>query len=138
MSTSRKQRDWTPEQRLEQSRKLRERQIWLKSTGPTTSEGKKTSSRNARSPHYQERQEIKHINAYLRTQNHYIKLLSYFTKRAEKLPLHAQNYIEMHLDFFENELIDLERKICGGMRFSTLMSANIIPFPLPSMRDRRS
>ena len=47
METGRKTRVWTPEQRLEQSRKLRERQIWLRSTGPRTAAGKKISSLNA-------------------------------------------------------------------------------------------
>lgn len=135
MNAQRKQREWTPEQRLEQSRKLRERQIWLKSTGPRTTEGKSTSSRNARSADYLQHQEIRHINAYLRTQNHYRKLLSYFTKRAKSLPSHVQNAINMQLCFFENELIDLERKIFGGLRFSQIMDINywrnqenILPF----------
>ena len=43
----RKQRDWTPAQREQQARKLRERKIWLVSTGPKSPEGKKTSSQNA-------------------------------------------------------------------------------------------
>ena len=43
----RKQRDWTPAQRQMQGQKLRERKIWLVSTGPTSPEGKKTSSQNA-------------------------------------------------------------------------------------------
>lgn len=47
MSAVLKHRAWTPEQRLEQSRKLRERKIWLVSTGPRTSSGKKTSSQNS-------------------------------------------------------------------------------------------
>lgn len=133
MNTLRKHREWTPAQRADQSRKLRERQIWLKSTGPRTEDGKAASSRNARSAHYHDRQEIKHINTYLRTQNSYRKLLSFFTKHAETLAFNAQNSIEMHLDFFENELIDLERKIFGGLRFSELMAGNIIAFPLPKI-----
>ncbi len=40
-------RNWTPEQRAEQSRKLRERKIWLKSTGPKTANGKHISAHNA-------------------------------------------------------------------------------------------
>lgn len=47
MTTPRKKREWTPEQRQEQARKLRERQIWLKSTGPRTAHGKTTAAQNA-------------------------------------------------------------------------------------------
>lgn len=46
MNTMRKFREWTPEQREEQGRKLSERKIWLASTGPRTPEGKAISSQN--------------------------------------------------------------------------------------------
>lgn len=42
-----KRRSWTPQQRAEQARKLKERKIWLKSTGPRTARGKRISSRNS-------------------------------------------------------------------------------------------
>jgi hypothetical protein len=47
MNCARQLRVWTPEQRAEQSRKMRERKIWLASTGPKTLAGKQKSSRNA-------------------------------------------------------------------------------------------
>ena len=40
-------REWTTEQRQDQARRLRERKIWLKSTGPRTPEGKEISKMNA-------------------------------------------------------------------------------------------
>jgi hypothetical protein len=125
------QRSWTDAQRAEQARKLRTRQIWLKSSGPKTIEGKRTSSQNARSATYEERQELKAMCRYLRTQKSYIQLLSLYTKQGDRLSIHAQNHIESHLDFFENELIDLERQICGGLRFYEVISGNIIAFPSP-------
>ena len=41
------QRSWTDAQRAEQGRRTRERQIWLKSTGPKTPKGRQISSRNS-------------------------------------------------------------------------------------------
>ena len=41
------QRTWTDAQRAEQARKLNARQIWRKSTGPRTWQGKRISSQNA-------------------------------------------------------------------------------------------
>ena len=41
------QRVWTDAQREEQSRQLKSRQIWLKSTGPRSARGKSLSSRNS-------------------------------------------------------------------------------------------
>lgn len=40
-------RYWTPEQRAQQSAKIRQWQPWNKSTGARTPEGKATPSRNA-------------------------------------------------------------------------------------------
>ena len=40
-------RKWTPEQRAQQSLKIRQWQPWLHSTGARTVEGKAISSRNA-------------------------------------------------------------------------------------------
>ncbi len=111
------QRSWTDAQRAEQARKLNERKIWLASTGPRTAEGKHTSSQNARSASYEERQELRAMQRYLRTQKSYIALLSFYTKQGDRLSAQTQNQIEMYLDFFENELIDLECQICGGLRF---------------------
>lgn len=44
---TRGQREWTDAQRAAQGRKIRNHQIWLKSTGPKTRTGKSTSSRNS-------------------------------------------------------------------------------------------
>lgn len=41
------QRAWTDAQRAAQARKIRDHQIWLKSTGPKTARGKRTSSHNS-------------------------------------------------------------------------------------------
>ncbi len=40
-------RKWTPEQRKQQSLKIRQWQPWLNSTGPKTLEGKAKASHNA-------------------------------------------------------------------------------------------
>lgn len=40
-------RSWTPEQRAQQSQKIRQWQPWNKSTGARTPEGKDKASRNA-------------------------------------------------------------------------------------------
>jgi hypothetical protein len=40
-------RHWTPEQRAQQSAKIRQWQPWTRSTGARTPEGKAVSSRNA-------------------------------------------------------------------------------------------
>ena len=40
-------REWTPEQRAQQSVKIRQWQPWASSTGARTAEGKAASSRNA-------------------------------------------------------------------------------------------
>lgn len=142
MSALRKQREWTPAQRAEQSRKLRERQIWLKSTGPKTTEGKIASSRNARHADYDhriaEQTEMRLIRGYLRTQKFYTALLRYYTKQEDSLSAHQYYAINYQLFFLENELIDIERKMFGGLRFSEIAGLNnrgnngqnIIPFPL--------
>jgi len=130
------QRVWTPEQRLIQSRKLRERKIWLKSTGPRTLEGKSVSSRNARHDDYENRMaqksEMCHIKAYLRTQKTYVDLIRLFSKHWESMGTAWQEMVENNLFFLENELIDLERKIFGGLRFYEIIgmhNTNIIAFP---------
>jgi hypothetical protein len=130
------QRVWTPEQRLNQSCKLRERQIWLKSNGPRTVDGKSISSCNARHNDYKhrmaQREKMRHIKAYLRTQKTYIDLIRLFSKHEESMGSEWQQMIESDLFFLENELIDLERKIFEGLRFHEIIgieNRNIIPFP---------
>ncbi|OFW88547.1 MAG: hypothetical protein A3J37_05380 [Alphaproteobacteria bacterium RIFCSPHIGHO2_12_FULL_45_9] len=125
------QRSWTDAQRAEQAAKLHARKIWLKSTGPRTVEGKLKSSQNARSAGYAKRQELKAMCRYLRTQKSYIELISFYTKQGDRLSPYAQIQMEMRLDFFENELIDIERQMFHGLRFCEILSGNIILFPSP-------
>ncbi len=124
------QRLWTDAQRTEQARKLHARKIWLASTGPRTVDGKIKSSQNARSASYAERQELKAMCRYLRTQKSYTELIRFYTKQGDRLSPHAQIQMEMRLDFFENELIDIERQMFHGLRFYEIISGNIIPFPI--------
>ena len=131
MNTSPKQRDWTPEQRLEQSRKLRERQIWLKSTGPRTPEGKMKSSRNARSARYTERLELKLIKRYLRTQSQFMKLIKLLDKQWDHMTRSGRNALNATLKNLNNELIDINDKLRSGWVCSEAASLNIIPFPAP-------
>jgi hypothetical protein len=127
------QRSWTDAQRAEQALKLRARKIWLISTGPRTVEGKIKSSQNARSARYAEHQELKAMCRYLRTQKSYTELIKFYTKQEDSLAPHAKIQMEMRLDFFENELIDIERQMFHGLRFYEIISGNIIPFPPPSL-----
>lgn len=120
-----KQREWTPEQRLNQSRKLRDRQIWLKSTGPKTSQGKSISSRNACKSDYAERMEMKQIRCYLRTQKSYTDLLKFFIKQHDNIRTPQIIAINLKLNFLENELIAQEAKLRSGIGIKN----NIIPFP---------
>ena len=149
MSAVRKQgqRLWTADQRLEQSLKLRERQIWLKSTGPRTEQGKSSSSKNARHPDYEsrraERTELRQIHAYLRTQKSYSDLLKLFIKQEHSLNVAQHNAYIDALFFLENELIDIERQMFGGMRFfeiagldDRLNKGNIIPFPPCNLKEK--
>ena len=136
MSVALQQGIWTPEKRLEQSRALRGRQIWLKSTGPRTPEGKATSSRNARKEGYEdrmaERLEMRRIKAYLRLQKLFIDTLRFQSKNAERLASHANFRLEMQLNFLENELMNLELQMFDGLLFSEIIgldNRNIIPFP---------
>lgn len=132
------QRAWTDAQRAEQARQLKSRKIWLKSTGPKTIEGKISSSRNARHADYEHRQaeraEMRHIQTYLRTQKSYTDLLRFFCKQGDRLSTARFNAIESHLFFLENELIDIERQMFGGLTFYQVSGLNnrqnIIPFPL--------
>jgi hypothetical protein len=135
MNAVRKLRAWTPEQRLEQSRKLRERKIWAKSTGPTTPAGKAVSSRNARKPDYRRRMrqrlELSQIRQYLRAQRSYIKLINLFIKQQDRLNSEQKMGVVSNLIFLQNELIDLDAKIRRG--FTT--DCDIIPFPPPDRRQ---
>lgn len=135
MSVVLKQRVWTPQERLDQSRALSARQIWLKSTGPRTSEGKAKSSMNARKPDYDDRQaqklEMRQIKAYLRLQKLFTDTLRFQIKHAETLDQHAEMILDMQLNFLENELSDLEHYMFGGLDFYQIVGAgdhNIIPF----------
>ena len=139
MSPVLKLREWTPAQRAEQSRKLRDRQIWLKSTGPRTVHGKAASSKNARHADFEIRQadrtELRHIKAYLRTQKSYSDLLRLFLKQEDSLTVSRHNAYIDALFFLENELIAIERQMFGGLRFSEIVgldNRNIIPFRPPS------
>ncbi len=127
MIAVRKQRVWTDEQRQSQSRILRERQIWLKSTGPKTDLGKCVSSRNACKPDYAERVEMKHIMRYLRTQKSYTDLLKFFIKQKDRMQIDHKIMVNLHLQIFENELIDLELKLRSGFQ----KSGHILSFPVP-------
>ncbi len=136
MSVALRQGIWTPEKRLEQSRALRGRQIWLKSTGPRTPEGKAKSSMNARKEGYENRMaeklEIRRMKAYLRLQKLFTETLRFQTKNAETLTLYDNFILEMQLNFFENELMNLELQMFGGLLFSEIIgrdNRNIIPFP---------
>lgn len=117
MSAVRKQghRHWTAEQRLEQSRKLRERKIWLVSTGPKTVEGKTASSQNACKPDSYikaaERAEMKLIKAYLRTQKNYITFLNYYIKQRDSASISLLNALNSKIKNLQNELIDIERAL---------------------------
>ena len=133
------QRSWTDAQRAEQARKLKSRQIWLKSTGPRTIEGKAAASQNARHPDYEQRQaeraEMVNIRTYLRTQKSYTDLLRFFCKQGDSMSPQRYYATAYRLFFLENELIDIERKLFGGMTFyevsglnNHLEKQNMIPF----------
>ncbi len=127
---------WTTDKRLDQSRALRARKIWLKSTGPRTPEGKAKSSRNACKPYYEERQaqklEMRRVRAWLRLQKLFTDTLMFQRKHAKTLGLHKDFVLEMQLNFLENELMNLERQMFGGLLFSEIIgrdNGNIILFP---------
>ena len=64
-------RHWTPEQRAQQSLKIRQWQPWTKSTGARTPEGKARSSRNAFKGGW--RSELRRMAALLRDQREGLK-----------------------------------------------------------------
>ena len=101
------QRAWTDAQRAQQAANLRARQIWLKSTGPKTEQGKINTSKNARHSDYETRQaeraEMRHIKAYLRTQKSYIDLLKIFLKQEHSLNVARQSAYIGALFFLENK-----------------------------------
>lgn len=109
MTACRKQRSWTPEQRAEQSRKLRERKIWLAATGPKTPEGKSASSRNAyKHGGYSAatKQEDRWITAFLRYNKLCLAAWKFLLEQGD-VPDKSQ---ESDPDFQTNELIDLLKK----------------------------
>lgn len=118
------QRTWTDAQRAEQSVNLRTRQIWLKSTGPRTEQGKINTSKNARHADYDmrqaERAEIAAARRYLRTQRSYMDLLNLFIKQRDRAPACLLNSMFSQLNVLQNKLIDIERQIFGGMRFNEI------------------
>ena len=130
------QRTWTDAQRAQQAVNLRARQIWLKSTGPKTEQGKINTSKNARHADYEyrmaDRAELRAMNTYLRTQKSYTDLLKLFLKQEHSLSVARQNAYIDALFFLENKLIDIERQIFGGMTFYEVAGLdnrqNIIPF----------
>ena len=131
------QRTWTDAQRAEQSAKLRARQIWLKSTGPCTPQGKINSSKNARHADFVKRRadraEYIQIRTYLRTQKSYTDLIKLFIKQEHSLNKLQHDTLHAQLFFLENELIDIERKMFGGLRFHEICGLdnrqNVISFP---------
>lgn len=84
MDTNRKQREWTPEQRAEQSRKLRERKIWQSSTGPRTAEGKAISSQNGLK-HGGRSRHRSAFNAVLRKFAEMAKIYTFLNHRKNKM-----------------------------------------------------
>ncbi len=65
------ERQWTTEQRKEQSKKIRQWQPWKSSTGAKTLEGKARSSRNAYKGGF--RKEMRKLRQLLREQELIIK-----------------------------------------------------------------
>ena len=65
---------WTDEARARQAEKMRELKPWLKTTGPKTEDGKKTSSRNALK-HGMRSELAKEIRQTLRQQAEILKTL---------------------------------------------------------------
>lgn len=66
-------RHWTPEQRTQQSKKIRQWQPWKKSTGAKTPKGKAIASRNAFKGGV--RPMIRGMSALLREQREFMKLI---------------------------------------------------------------
>lgn len=64
-------RHWTPEQRAQQSAKIRQWQPWARSTGAQTLKGKAVSSRNAYKGGW--RAELREMSALLREQRDGLK-----------------------------------------------------------------
>ena len=67
---------------------------------------------------------MRQIRAYLRTQKSYTDLLKLFLKQEDSLNVAQHNAYIDALFFLENELIDIERQICGGMRVSEIAGLN--------------
>ena len=126
MSAVRKkgQRHWTAEQRLEQSRKMRERKIWLKSTGPKTPAGKAASSQNA-AKHNCYGIEFKQICLWLRMQRRYMQSVVLMDKLGLFDDDETQN---TPCKISGNELIDQKTII------SAFPTENACTFPVESLK----
>jgi hypothetical protein len=126
MSVALKRDIWTPEKRLEQSSALRARKIWLKSTGPRTSEGKAKSCMNARKEGYEDRQQAKRVKNYVRLNRFFLEI--HRCQRAQWHTLKAQErrVVLQTLGRLKNELSVLGAKIIHNIE----NSSNVVPFPL--------
>jgi len=85
------QRVWTDAHRETQAQKIRARQIWLKSTGPKTTEGKRISSRNS----------YKH-GRY----THERKILGWYTRLAAIRIKQLRTRLNLAHQNYQNELRD--------------------------------
>lgn len=119
-------RSWTDAQRAEQALKLHERQIWLKSTGPRTPEGKAKSSMNACKPGYEDRQQKRRVQNYIRLNRLFVSIYCAQRPQWHELQVRERISILQELSVLKNELRLLGAKILDQMSDPS----NIIPFPV--------